>query len=46
MAPRAREIVLASGSTARAQMLARGGIPFDVVPADVDEARSATPAES
>ena len=35
MAP--KPIVLASGSTARAQMLHAAKIPFDVVPANVDE---------
>lgn len=32
------ELILASGSAARRQMLAAAGVPFRVVPADVDEA--------
>jgi septum formation protein len=32
-----REIVLASGSRARREMLAAAGVPFTVLPADVDE---------
>lgn len=34
-----QRIVLASGSAARAAMLRAAGVPFEVVPADVDEQR-------
>lgn len=37
MAGAAREIILASGSAARRQMLASAGVMFSIVPADVDE---------
>lgn len=37
MVRQGREIILASGSAARRQMLASAGVLFSVVPADVDE---------
>lgn len=42
--PRFSHLVLASGSVARQELLRRFGLPFDVVPADIDE--SPQPEES
>ncbi len=39
--PRNYPLILASGSTARRALLARLGIPFEVIPADIDEAAMA-----